>query len=259
LAGKKAEQLDLIKLLDFTLDLIKKAKKFNKSLKGTNNYAKIFQENQANAILSISAMRGALHGASKEIKESLDEIEKHVKKIFDLSASNTSRLEAIRIVRLNLKTQILPYLNQSKQFSVSDNLFPFEIVENTKPIIERIALQASGNYDMGWYDSCAVMCRRLLEILIIECFENKKIASKIKDSDKNFFFLDGLIKKLFIEDGHSWSLSRNSKKALKILKTLGDQSAHSRYFSARQGDIDYVRNDFRIVIEELIDISDLKK
>jgi len=112
---------------------------------------------------------------------------------------------------------------------------------------------------MGWFDSCAVMCRRLLEILIIECFEYKKIASKIKDSDKNFFFLESLIKKLLIEDGKSWHLSRNSKKSLKILKNLGDQSAHSRYFSARQADIDYLKNDFRIIIEELIDISGLKK
>ena len=252
MAGKTAEQLDLIKLLTFTLNLIIKAKRNHKSLKGTNNYATKFQENHANVILSITTLKGALHGAPKEIIESLAEIEKHVKCFFDLQVSNKLRLDAIRIVRLNLK-------NQSQQFSVSDNLFPFEIVENTKPIIERIALQASGNYDMGWYDSCAVMCRRLLEILIIECFEYKKITSKIKDSDKNFFFLDGLIKKLLNEDGQSWNLSRNSKKALIILKNLGDQSAHSRYFSARQGDIDYIRNDFRIVIEELIDISGLKK
>ena len=71
--------MDLIKLLPFTFDLIKKAKRFNKSLKGTNNYATLFQENHANAILSISSLKRALRVAPEEIKESLKEIEKQVK------------------------------------------------------------------------------------------------------------------------------------------------------------------------------------
>ncbi len=256
---KTAEQLDLEKLLISTHELIGKAKKNHKSLTGTNSYATRFQENHANAVLSINSLKRAVHTAPKEIKDSLKEIEKQVNDFFTSKTTIKFRLNVIKNIRLSLRTEILPYLNQSKQFSISDNLFPFEIVENTKPIIERIALQASGNYDMGWYDSCAVMCRRLLEILIIECFEAKNISSKIKDPEKNFFYLDVLINKLLIEEGKSWNLSRNSKKSLKLLKTLGDQSAHSRYFSARQADIDYLKSDFRNVVEELIDISSLKR
>jgi hypothetical protein len=41
----------------------------------------------------------------------------------------------------------------------------------------------------GWRDACAVMMRRLLEIAIIEAFENKGVANKIKDAHDNYFHL----------------------------------------------------------------------
>ncbi|MEZ2232512.1 hypothetical protein [Microcoleus sp.] len=99
------------------------------------------------------------------------------------------------------------------------------------------------------------MVRRLVETLIIECFEANKITEKIKSSDGHFVSLEHLIKKFLEED---WNLSRNGKKDLKKipeLKYLGDISAHNRYYLASKSDIDQVKSHTRLIIQELFTIS----
>ena len=62
----------------------------------------------------------------------------------------------------------------------------------------------NGCFEQGWYDACAVMMRRLLEIAIIEAFEheniaNKIIANKIKDANGDYFQLSDLVGKAIAE------------------------------------------------------------
>ncbi|MBN2184833.1 MAG: DUF4145 domain-containing protein [Candidatus Krumholzibacteriota bacterium] len=108
----------------------------------------------------------------------------------------------------------------------------------------------NGCYSQGWYDASAVMMRRLLEIALIETFESKGISTTVKDSSGNYFQLSGLVDKALNEN--SWTLSRNCRKALPSLRDAGHNSAHGRYYFARREDIDRLRSDCRIVIEELL-------
>jgi hypothetical protein len=106
------------------------------------------------------------------------------------------------------------------------------LVKGTRGYIEKIANQANGAYEQGWYDATAVMIRRLLETLIIECFEKHKLDSKIKNSQGDFFFLRDLVVACLSES--TWNLGRNTKLALPKLKDVGDKSAHSRRFIAQK-------------------------
>ncbi len=120
-----------------------------------------------------------------------------------------------------------------------------------------MVFQINGCYEKGWYDGCAVMMRRLMETLIIECFEEHRIADKIKNpSSGDFLYLVDLIDKLLQEP--AWNIGRNSKKALPKFKSLGDQSAHSRRFNAHREDIEKIADDFRTVCQELIYLAGLK-
>ena len=140
---------------------------------------------------------------------------------------------------------------------ISQNVLPFSIVSNTRGYIEKVSNQINGCYEKGWYDSCAVMMRRLLETLIIEVFETFNIASNIKDPKTgDFYFLSQLINITLQEN--SWNLGRNTKKALPKLKSIGDQSAHSRRYNAFREDIDKLSTDFRSVCQEFIYLSNLK-
>jgi len=132
-------------------------------------------------------------------------------------------------------------------------LFPLEIIENTRGYVENIGKQACACYDSGFYDASIVMIRKLLETLIIECFEHHEISDMIINKDGHFYYLGDLINMFTNET--KWKLSRNTKSALPKIKKLGDLSAHNRRFSAKQADLDKISDDLRIVIEELTHLN----
>lgn len=139
----------------------------------------------------------------------------------------------------------------------SQSVLPRAIVNNTRGYIERVVDQINGSYEKGWFDGCAVMMRRLLETLIIECFEAHGKSNNIKNpSTGDFLYLSDLIIKTLQEP--AWNLGRNTKRALPTLKSIGDQSAHSRRYNAYREDIDKLIPDFRTVCQELIYLAQLK-
>ncbi len=70
------------------------------------------------------------------------------------------------------------------------------------------------------------------------------------------FYLKDLISALAAEK--SWNLRKNSKAALLKLKDVGDMCAHSRRFIAQRQDIDKLISNFRIIVQELVALAQLK-
>ena len=140
---------------------------------------------------------------------------------------------------------------------LSQSILPHALFQYTRGYIERVVFQINGCYEKGWFDGCAVMMRRLLETLIIECFEAHSLSHKIKDATTgDFLYLSDLVSRLLQEP--SWNLGRNTKRALPNLKAIGDHSAHSRRYIAHREDIDKVSSDFRITCQELLYLAGLK-
>jgi hypothetical protein len=136
-------------------------------------------------------------------------------------------------------------------------VLPHAIVRGTRGYIERVVFQVNGCYEKGWFDGCAVMMRRLIETLIIECFEKYGVVNNIKNPKTgDFLTLGDLVDKVIQEP--SWNLGRNTKQALPRLKNIGDQSAHSRRYNAHREDIDKLSLDFRVVCQELIYLAAFK-
>jgi hypothetical protein len=138
----------------------------------------------------------------------------------------------------------------------TNQVIPLSIVKNTRGYIEKVANQVNGCYEKGWFDSCAVMVRRILETLIIECFEQYHIANKIQNDQGDFFQLKDLINMTIQEK--SWNLGRDAKKMLPGLKDIGDKSAHSRRFTAQLNDLKPLIPGIRLVVQELIYLAKLK-
>lgn len=135
-------------------------------------------------------------------------------------------------------------------------IVPVSLVRGTRGYIEKVANQANGCYQNGWFDACAVMLRRLLETLIIESFEAHNIAQQIKNTQGEYYFLSDLIQRTL--DERSWTIGRNAKRAMPRLKDLGDKSAHGRRFNAVRDDLEKVQGDIRVVAEELLYLAKLK-
>lgn len=140
---------------------------------------------------------------------------------------------------------------------INEFILPHAMVRGTRGYIERVVFQINGCYEKGWFDGCAVMMRRLIETLIIECFEKYRIADKIKNPRTgDFLALGDLVDRVIQEP--TWNLGRNTKLALPRLKNIGDQSAHSRRYNAHREDIDKLSHDFRVVCQELIYLAAFK-
>lgn len=152
------------------------------------------------------------------------------------------------------KSEIDTLLNVPRTTAPTNNYFPLELLDNTRGYLRTISHQAAACYDQGLYDACSVMTRKLLEILIIESFERHNISNKIKNNSNDFFFLSDLVELFTIET--AWNVGRNAKNSLINLKKLGDQSAHNRRFITRKNDIEKLKEDLRIILEELIHIID---
>ncbi len=134
-------------------------------------------------------------------------------------------------------------------------LFSLDLVKDTPSYIQKIAKQIILCYNYTLFDSCLVMLRKLIESLIIECYEKNKIQHKVQDSRTgNYFFLSDLISHFTSEK--TWTLTRNTKDALPKIKKYADLSAHNRRFNARKNDIDQIKLELRIVIEELVNITE---
>ena len=138
----------------------------------------------------------------------------------------------------------------------SEQVLPQSIVRGTRGYIERVVQQINGTYERGWFDACAVMLRRLIEIVIIEAFEANGIADKIMGGDGDFLTLSSLVDAALAEKG--WNLGRNTKKALPRIKAVGDRSAHSRRFIAHRQDVEQHILDIRDVVQEFVFLAGLK-
>lgn len=247
---------ELLKLLSDADATAKTAHRHGHSLGGGGFYGSKFSGFHAQTVLSLSALKRSVTALSDpRLDKVFGEIENHAASFYDSKAKTKSRNESKQRILFLLRTEIEPSLKAQGSHTPTDAFFPLEIVVGTRPYIEAVARQACGSFDLGWYDAAAVMGRRLLETLIIETFEAHKLDGKIKNHDGTFFYLNGLITALLNET--TFNISRNVKRVLPKLKDLGDQSAHSRRYVAKKPDLEDVKRDLRITIQELVHLSGL--
>ena len=152
----------------------------------------------------------------------------------------------------NTLHEIKDILNVPVAHIPSEELLTIEIFDGTRGYLLNNAKEAGLCYDFGQYNACLVMLRKLIETLIIELFEKVKIENKIKDNNQDYFQLSYLID-MFLKEP-SWTVSRNTKKSIPEIKKYADLAAHNRRFSAKKTDIDKIKSDLRIVIQELLSL-----
>jgi hypothetical protein len=222
------------------VEVARKARRHRKSLVGDNFYANKLATLRADATNTFRSLSSASAGDSSATAELIESV-------FSPSIDKQQRTKACQELSYNLRTT----WRSSPVPSEDDGLFPLSILSKAhRGYLVTIGRQMNGCFAMGWHDAAAVMMRRLIEVVIIEAFESKGLAAKIKDSGGNYLQLTDLVAKALAET--AWTLSRNTKRALPGLRDIGHMSAHGRYFSARKEDLDAVRPACRVVGEEFL-------
>ena len=244
-AGTPSASETIETLARTALDVSKKARRHNKSLKGDNFYANKLATLRADATNAFRSLVSASPGDSSAIAELIDAI-------FTPTSATKQRATAFQELVYHLRTT----WRSTTVPNESEGLFPLSILSQAKRgYLVTVGRQMNGCFSSGWYDAAAVMMRRLIEIAIIEAFEAKSLSSKIKDAKGNYLQLTDLTSKALAET--SWNLSRNTKKILPSLRDIGHMSAHGRYFNARKEDLQAVKSGCRVVIEEFLHLGAL--
>lgn len=149
-----------------------------------------------------------------------------------------------------------PNLSESEDIISDDSLLP-EILFNEvrRQYLVKAAQQVNAAYEHNLFDACALMMRRLLEILLIHCFEARGIEDRVKDDEGNYQNLKTLINKA--KTFSEIPLSADAKKDIDSFRELGNLSAHRVKYNCRRDDIRTLRVEYRAVIEELLYAADL--
>lgn len=149
-----------------------------------------------------------------------------------------------------------PDLSESEEIMSDDSLLPEVLFgETRRPYLIKAAQQINASYENNLFDACSLMMRRLLEILLIHCFEAKSIEDRVKDEEGNYQNLKTLINKA--KTFPEIPLSSDVKKEIDSFRELGNLSAHRVRYNCRKDDIRVLRIEYRAVIEELLYVSEL--
>jgi hypothetical protein len=155
-----------------------------------------------------------------------------------------------------LDKQYRPLLNL-RDIKVDDTILPSDWVAGTRGYLERMVLQINGANQFGFLDCCAVLCRRLMESLLIEIYISQTRQNEIQTSGV-FFGLDKLIS--YIVADKKITLGRNSHLTMNDIKLIGDTAAHDRAYITQPVDLDdHLKARYRRLILELLTISGIKK
>ena len=105
----------------------------------------------------------------------------------------SARIEA-HITRLINRLEIL-LGEELVEEKCPDEILPLDLYKGTRQNIESIADQINKSFHFGIYDGCAVLMRRLIEMLLILAFKEHKQDTDIRDIDGYYVPLHKIIDK----------------------------------------------------------------
>ena len=152
---------------------------------------------------------------------------------------------------------LYPQLSEKSQEVLDDGtILPKILYESSRGYVESLSKQINASYEANIFDGCAVLMRRLEEVLLILSYEHLGIASVIRDGNGNYLMLEAIVKNA--ESNGTLNLSRNSKKTIETIRELGNYSAHKITYTCKR---EYIReniNEFRALIDELLHKSGIR-
>lgn len=129
-----------------------------------------------------------------------------------------------------------------------------EIIDETKfcgkrKYLDKLITQINHSYSHNCYDACAVLMRRLFEVLLVLSYQKLGIDDEIKDgTGTGYVMLDSIVKNA--HNNTKLGLSR-IKKEFDTFRKVGNFSAHNITYTAGKKDIDDIKLSFRVMLEEL--------
>jgi hypothetical protein len=150
-----------------------------------------------------------------------------------------------------------PHVGEKSQDVIEHGtILPDVDYEKTRGYIESLAKQINASYEQNIFDGCAVLMRRLVEVLLILSYQKLNIDHQIKDTNGNYLMLDGIITNA--KANTVLNLSRNGKTAAETFRALGNFSAHRIEYTCKREYIKPEIPNFRALVSELLHKSGIR-
>ena len=175
-------------------------------------------------------------------------------KSFLISKTNKSALEFIPAIFQEMESSIgQAWLDTTT--IVSDS----ELIDETKfcgkrGYLTRLIQQINSSYKNNCYDACAVLMRRLFEVLLILSYQHLGIDNEIKNDKDEYMVLEAIVKNA---KGNTKLKISRIKNDFDSFREIGNFSAHNITYTAGQKDIDDIKLKYRVMLEELYNKADL--
>ncbi len=228
-----------------------------KELEKIEYLAFYFSENKAQHEFTVPDMCSILVGLGFA-RPNATRLKAKIQKSKSFVKGSKKDLFRLSVKRCNELRVEMPDLSENEEIASDDSLLP-EILfkEARRNYLLKVAQQINASYENNLFDACALMMRRLLEILLVHCFEEKGIEDQIKDADGNYQNLKTLINKA--KSNAEINLSNDAKKDIDNYRELGNLSAHRVKYNCRRDDIRLLRIGYRAIVEELLYAARLVK
>lgn len=171
------------------------------------------------------------------------------------TADDTWRLHASE--RDGLIKEFPDLFERSESVTAADVILPQSLFAGTRGFVESLARQINASFENNIFDGCAVLMRRLLEILLILSYEHIGQEKDIQDPSGLYLQLEAIVANA--KGNSKLKLSRDARAVVDEFRTLGNFSAHKIYYNCRRSDIRMVASSYRATIEELFYKAGLKK
>ena len=156
----------LEQLAEEALAVSKKARRHSQNLAGSGFYAKKLADLRILATNEFTDLRVGSAGDTSALAEL-------VAATFSPQTQAKRRTEAVRELIFSLRTTWRGNVATNTPAS-EESIFPMVLLDQTRRgYLIRIGRQINGCFQHSFFDGCAVMMRRLLEMSIIEAFEGK--------------------------------------------------------------------------------------
>lgn len=182
------------------------------------------------------------------LRESLIRGNRGKGKVFLPSKTKLGVLEFIPAVLQEMDSSIGKAWNDTSTIISSSELIDEAKFCGKRGYLTKLIQQINSSYKNNCYDACAVLMRRLFEVLLILSYQKLGIDDMIKSSDGNYLMLERIVNDA--KANATLKLSR-IKNDFDSFREIGNFSAHGITYIAVRKDIDGIKLKYRVMLEEL--------
>ncbi len=178
-----------------------------------------------------------------------DKLTSGKQKVFIAVKGEKGVFEFIPVILQEMERELGILWNDTVKIDSSSEMIDEIKFAGKRKYLDRLIMQINHSYANNCYDACAVLMRRLFEVMLVLSYQNIGIDDEIKDSTgSGYVMLDGIVTNA--KNNARLKLSR-IKNEFDTFRKVGNFSAHSITYTAGKKDIDDIKLNYRVMLEEL--------